>query len=196
MLGDFRKVKSHPIIKRDLFDDTTAAILQAVRDSYPSVRLVSAVAVGGRCDKGERLKTHSPAGHWKITTMISAVRLAGPFAAAVVSGATDSDVFRTYVNQILTPQLSPGGVVVMDNLQPHHAAGVREAIEAAGAMLSYLPPYSPDFNPIENMGRRSNSPAFGRGQSVRRLCDASDAALASVTSDDCRGFFTRCGYAT
>ncbi|MGN6506767.1 MAG: IS630 family transposase [Tepidisphaeraceae bacterium] len=106
----------------------------------------------GRCDKGERLRTHSPAGHWKITTMISAVRLAGPFAAAVVSGATDSDVFRTYVNQVLTPQLSPGDVVVMDNLQPHHAAGVREAIEAAGAMLLYLPPYSPDFNPIENMG--------------------------------------------
>lgn len=150
----------------------------------------------GRCDRSERLKTHSPAGHWTITTMISAVRLSGPFAAAVIDGATDSDVFRSYVNEVLTPNLTPGDVVVMDNLQPHKAAGVREAIEAAGATLLYLPPYSPDFNPIENLWSKVKQ--FLRSAAARtfdRLCEAIDAALAAVTADDCRGFFNHCGYA-
>lgn len=151
----------------------------------------------GRCDKGERLRTYSPAGHWTITTMIGAVRLSGPFAAAVINGATDSDVFRAYVTQVLTPQLNRGDVVVMDNLQPHHAAGVREAIEAVGATLLYLPPYSPDFNPIENLWSKVKQ--FLRSAAARTfdlLCEAIDAALASVTADDCRGFFSHCGYAT
>ena len=99
----------------------------------------------GRAPRGQRVVAKVPGGHWKVVTMISAVRTSGPFAAASIVGATDSDVFRTYVREILTPQLRPGDVVVMDNLTPHKASGVREAIEAAGAALRYLPPYSPDL---------------------------------------------------
>nr|MBA3574702.1 transposase [Pseudonocardiales bacterium] len=83
--------------------------------------------------------------------MIGAVRLSGPCATLAVEGATDAEVFRVYVQQVLVPELRTGDVVVMDNLQPHKASGVREALEEAGATLLYLPPYSPDFNPIENM---------------------------------------------
>jgi len=150
----------------------------------------------GRCDKSERLRTYSPAGHWTITTMIGAVRLSGPFAAAVISGATDSDVFRAYVSEVLTPQLHCGDVVVMDNLQPHHAAGVREAIEAVGATLLYLPPYSPDFNPIENLWSKIKQHLrSAAARTFDALCEAIDAALATVTNHDCRGFFNHCGYA-
>jgi transposase len=83
--------------------------------------------------------------------MIGAVRPDGPCAAALVDGPVDADVFGAYVEPVLAPSLRPGDVVVMDNLQPHKAAGVRERIEAAGATLPYRPPYSPDYNPIENM---------------------------------------------
>ena len=149
----------------------------------------------GRAPRGQRVLAKVPGGHWRIVTMISAVRTSGPFAAASIVGATDSDVFRTYVREVLTPQLRPGDVVVMDNLAPHKAAGVREAIESVGAELRYLPPYSPDFNPIENMW----SKVKGRLRSlavrtVESLHDAIGAALTTVTPCDCVGFFRHCGY--
>jgi transposase len=150
----------------------------------------------GRAPRGERVVAKVPAGHWKVVTVIGAVRTSGPFAAATVVGATDSDVFRAYAREVLAPELRPGDVVVMDNLSPHKAAGVREAIEAAGAGLRYLPPYSPDFNPIENVW----SKVKGRlralaARSVEALHDAFGAALATVTPADCVGFFRHCGYA-
>jgi transposase len=149
----------------------------------------------GRAPRGQRVVAKVPGGHWRIVTMISAVRTSGPFAAASIVGATDSDVFRAYVREVLTPRLRPGDVVVMDNLTPHKAAGVREAIESAGAELRYLPPYSPDFNPIENMW----SKVKGRLRSlatrtVESLHDAIGAALTTVTPRDCVGFFRHCGY--
>jgi transposase len=149
----------------------------------------------GRAPRGERLVSKVPAGHWKIVTMISAIRLGGPFAAASVIGPTDSDLFRTYVAQVLVPQLRPGDVVMMDNLSPHKAPGVREAIESVGASLHYLPPYSPDFNPIENMWsklkRRLRSIA---ARSIESLHEAIGTALQSISSSDCHGFFRGCGY--
>jgi transposase len=136
-----------------------------------------------------------PGGHWKIVTMISAVRTSGPFAAASIVGATDSDVFRTYVGEILAPQLRPGDVVVMDNLSPHKASGVREVIESAGAELRYLPPYSPDFNPIENMWSKVKGKLRSlAARSIESLHDAIGTALATITPDDCIGFFRHCGY--
>ena len=114
-----------------------------------------------------------------------------------MSGATDSDVFRAYVEHVLVPDLRPGDVVVLDNLQPHKAAGVAEMIEAAGATLRYLPPYSPDFNPIENMWSKVKQ--FLRAAAARTreaLADAITAALNTVTASDCLGFFRHCGYAT
>lgn len=151
--------------------------------------------VRGRAPRGERVVEHIPHGHWQTTTMISAVRTSGPCAPFVVTGATDSDVFRCYVRHVLVPQLNAGDVVVMDNLRPHKASGVREMIEAAGASLLYLPPYSPDFNPIENMWSKVKQ--FLRSAAARTfdtLVEAIATALRTVSEDDCLGFFRHCGY--
>ena len=104
----------------------------------------------GRAPLGERCRAGVPHGHWKTTTFTGALRLSGMTAPFVHDGAMNGTVFLAYVSQVLVPTLAPGDVVVMDNLPAHKAAGVRDTIEAAGARLLYLPPYSPDFNPIEN----------------------------------------------
>ena len=149
----------------------------------------------GRAPRGERVVAKVPGGHWQVVTMIGAVRTGGPFAAASIVGATDSDVFRTYVREVLAPHLRPGEVVVMDNLSPHKAAGVREAIEAAGATLRYLPPYSPDFNPIENLWSKVKARLRSMAaRSVDAPHDAIGAAMSTVTPSDCVAFFRNCGY--
>src|SRR6478609_9230817 len=107
------------------------------------------VRLYGRSRRGQRLVSHAPWGHWKTTTFVSALRHDRLTAPMVVDGAMNSAVFLAYVRQVLVPTLSPGDIVVMDNLSSHKAAGVRQAIESIGARLVYLPPYSPDFNPIE-----------------------------------------------
>ena len=151
----------------------------------------------GRSPIGRRLVAKVPHGHWKTSTIISAVGLRGAFAPAVFDGPTDREVFGAYVQQVLTGQLRAGDIVIMDNLQPHKAAGVREAIEAAGAEVLYLPPYSPDFNPIENLW--SKLKAHLRSAAARtfdELCDAIAEGLQTITHMDCQGFFQNCGYAT
>lgn len=104
----------------------------------------------GRAPKGERLRAGIPHGHWKTTTFVAGLRLGGIVAPMVLDGPINGDAFQAYVDQVLVPELTPGDIIVMDNLGSHKGAGIREAIEAAGAKLLYLPPYSPDFNPIEN----------------------------------------------
>ena len=104
----------------------------------------------GRCPRGERLIGAVPHGHWKTSTFVAALRVTGLTAPLVLDGAMNGEAFRAYVEQILAPTLSPRNIVVMDNLACHKVAGVREAIEACGASLLYLPPYSPDLNPIEH----------------------------------------------
>lgn len=104
----------------------------------------------GRAPKGERLRAGIPRGHWKTTTFVAGLRLTGMMAPMVLDGPMNRPAFLAYVQQVLVPELSPGDVVIMDNLPAHKGSKVREAIEAAGASLLYLPPYSPDFNPIEN----------------------------------------------
>ena len=149
----------------------------------------------GRAPRGVRVVEAVPQGHWSVTTMISAIRTSGPFAAAVVNGATDSDVFRTYVQHVLAPELSAGDVVILDNLQPHKAAGVREMIAAAGATLLYLPPYSPDYNPIENMWSKVKQHLrSAAARTFEALQEAVTSALHTVTPSDCLGFFRNCGY--
>jgi transposase len=150
----------------------------------------------GRCLIGQRLVAKVPHGHWMTSTIISAVGLRGAFAPAVFDCPTDSEVFRLYVQQVLAPELRRGDIVIMDNLQPHKAAGVREAIEAAGAQVLYLPPYSPDFNPIENLWSKLKT--YLRSAAARTfddLCDAIGQGLKTITTTDCRGFFQNCGYA-
>ena len=104
----------------------------------------------GRAPRGQRLRMSVPHGHWKTTTFVGALRLTGMTAPMVLDGPINGPAFQAYVDQVLVPELKPGDVVVMDNLGSHKGVSVRNSIEAAGARLLYLPPYSPDFNPIEN----------------------------------------------
>jgi transposase len=103
----------------------------------------------GRCQRGKRLVAAVPHGHWRTSTFVAGLRTTGLSAPLVLDGAMNGDAFRAYVEQILAPTLAHGDIVIMDNLGSHKVAGVRDAIEARGARLLYLPPYSPDFNPIE-----------------------------------------------
>ena len=170
----------------------------------PAGRLVFVDESGARTDMtrlygwgavGERVVGPVPHGHWKTCTMLAAVRLSGPFAAVTIDAAVDADAFLVWAREVLAPQLTPGDVVVMDNLPAHKVPGVAEAIEAAGAGVRYLPPYSPDLNPIENLW--SKVKARLRAAAARTsdaLGKAIDAALAAITTTDCRGFFGNCGY--
>jgi transposase len=103
----------------------------------------------GRCRRGERLRSGVPHGHWKTTTLVAGLRRTGMVAPMVLDGPINRDAFVAYVRQVLVPGLSPGDIVIMDNLSSHKTPAARDAIEAAGARLLFLPPYSPDFNPIE-----------------------------------------------
>lgn len=147
---------------------------------------------------GERVVEATPHGHWGTTTMLAAIRVDGviPDACLAFSGATDGQVFRTYVQDMLAPTLSAGDIVVMDNLASHKVKGVREAIEATGAALSYLPPYSPDLNPIERMWSKVKTlvrKAQARSQTA--LYDAIGQALRAVTDGETANYFAAAGYA-
>jgi len=107
--------------------------------------------VYGRAPVGQRLVDHVPHGHWQTTTFIGALRVSGLTAPVVFDGAVNGEIFLVYVKDHLAPTLRRGDIVVMDNLSSHKVQGVREAIEAAGASVAYLPPYSPDLNPIEQV---------------------------------------------
>jgi transposase len=151
----------------------------------------------GRCAIGQRLVASVPHGHWQTTTILSAIRLSGPFAPAVFNCPTDREVFRSYVEQVLIPELRPGDVVIMDNLSPHKAAGIEEAIASVGAMALYLPPYSPDFNPIEHLWSKVKEHLRKlAARTFDSLCDGIGDALSLVTASDCHAFFQNCGYAT
>lgn len=127
--------------------------------------------------------------------MLSSIRLDGSTACMAVEGATDTDVFMAYVEHVLVPTLRPGDIVVMDNLSPHKSPAVAAAIRASGAEIRYLPPYSPDFNPIEKMGSKIKEKlrAFA-ARTQEELLHAIAKALQSVTPSDAQGWFTSCGY--
>jgi transposase len=151
----------------------------------------------GRSPVGQRLVARQPQGHYQTSTLIAGVRLHGPSAPWVFEGAMDGEMFLAWVRQGLGPTLHPDDVVIMDNLATHKVAGVRQAIEAVGARLLYLPPYSPDFNPIENLWSkvkhilRSLSP-----RTPDQLLQAVARAFAAISTVDCHGFFLHAQYAT
>lgn len=149
----------------------------------------------GRALGGARLLDRAPHGHWCTTTMISSIRLDGTYACLAVDGATDREVFREYIRWVLVPSLRPGDVVVLDNLAAHHDNEPQQLIESAQARLQFLPPYSPDRNPIEKMW--SKIKAFLRGAKARtkeQLYEVIGAALKTVTPQDAAGWFLSCGY--
>ena len=150
----------------------------------------------GRSPRGRRCVASGPAGHWKTTTMIGAVRVDGPLACATLDGAVDTDSFTCWVKIDLCPQLRAGDVVVMDNLPAHKSPSIAKAIEAVGARRIYLPPYSPDSNPIENLWSKvKEALRAAAARTVTALGQAVANAIASVTAADCRGFFEHAGYA-
>jgi len=149
----------------------------------------------GRAARGERLVDSVPNGHWKVTTMISAIRSDGVATAMVTEGATDALVFRGFVEHFLVPVLKPGQIVVMDNLSSHKVKGIREAIEAVGAELWYLPPYSPDLNPIEPMWSKVKAVLRSLARrTTTTLYRAIGHALSRVEATECLNYFHHCGY--
>lgn len=136
-----------------------------------------------------------PHGHWKTTTFVAGLTLRGMIAPFVLGGPIDRRAFETYVEHVLVPELRPGDVVVMDNLSSHTGPGTRAVIEAAGAQLMFLPPYSPDFNPIENafsklkalLRKLAERTVDGLWTAIGRLVDA-------FSPNECANYFSACGY--
>jgi transposase len=149
----------------------------------------------GRAPRGERLVMPVPHGHWKTTTFIAALRADGLTAPTVVDGAITGGLFEAYVRQQLVPVLRPGDVVVMDNLACHKRAGVREAIEAAGCQLLYLPSYSPDLNPIELAFSKLKALLRKAGErTIAGLWDLLGRLLDEFPPEECRRYIAHCGY--
>lgn len=149
----------------------------------------------GRAPKGERLRAGIPHGHWKTTTFVAGLRVDGIAAPMVLDGPINRDAFQAYVDQVLVPELRPGDVVVMDNLSSHKAPAVRHVIEAAGASLLYLPPYSPDFNPIENAFAKLKALLRKAAErTVAALWDRIGLALDAFSATECANYFKAAGY--
>jgi transposase len=150
----------------------------------------------GRSPSGQRLVAHVPHRHYQTSTLISAVRLKGPRAPWLFAGAMDGEMFLAWVRQGLVPTLQKDDRVILDNLATHKVQGVREAIEAAGARLLYLPPYSPDFNPIENMWSKIKQILRGLAPRTQaELLAAAKLAFNAISPADCLGFFLNARYA-
>jgi transposase len=128
--------------------------------------------------------------------VLGALSLAGPLASLHVEGPADGDLFRLFIQEVLVPVLWPGAVVVVDNLSIHKAAGVREALEAVGARLAYLPPYSPDLNPLESAWSKFKSHLRKKAaaRTTKALHEALGEALAAISPSDAQGYFRHCGY--
>lgn len=149
----------------------------------------------GRAHRSERCRASVPHGHWKTMTFIAGLRCDGIVAPMTLDGAMNGDAFLAYVKQALAPELAPGDVVIMDNLSTHKVDGVRQAIEAAGAKLLFLPPYSPDFNPIEKAFAKFK--AFLRAAAARTVPELSDAvknAVDAFSPTECFNYFCCAGY--
>ena len=136
-----------------------------------------------------------PAGHWRTLTVLAALTTAGVLASMTIESPTDGDVFLAFVEQVLGPRLQPGHVVILDNLAAHKVEGVRQLIESRGAQLLYLPPYSPDFNPIEQAWSKVKQLLRAvKARVLQQLEPAVAQALAAITARNAQAFFRHCGY--
>jgi transposase len=149
----------------------------------------------GWAPRAERVAEAVPAGHWRTLTGVAALTTAGVLASMTIESPTDGDVFLAFLEQVLAPRLEPGHVVILDNWGAHKVAGVRQLIESRGAQLLYLPPYSPDFNPIEQAWSKCKQLLRGaKARVLQQLEPAIALALAAITAQDARAFFRHCGY--
>jgi transposase len=168
---------------RLVFIDETAATTKMVR-------------LRGRCPLGTRLIGHAPHGHWKTITFVAGLRNDGMVAPFVVDGPMDGSIFVAYIEQCLAPTLGRRDVVIMDNLAAHKVAGVRDAIEAVGATLRYLPQYSPDFNPIEqSFSKLKTHLRKAAERTVAGLCHRIGAIVPSFSAQEFANYFEHAGYA-
>ena len=150
----------------------------------------------GWADGGERLVEAVPGGRWETTTLLQAIALDGTRAAMVLDGPVDSVSFAGFCQWLLGPKLQPSDIVVMDNLSSHKSSTAVEAIEAVGATVAYLPPYSPDLNPIENLFSKVKQLIRGlRPRNLRKIVAAAAHAMTQITLDDIAAVFNHCGYA-
>jgi transposase len=153
------------------------------------------VRLRGRAPRGERLAAAAPHGHWKTTTFVAGLRQSGVIAPYVLDGPTTGDFFRAYVEQELAPELRPGDVVVLDNLAAHKVAGVEAAIRAVGASLLYLPPYSPDLNPIEQLFAKLKALLRKAATRTREaLWTEIGRLLDAFPPGECENYIANCGY--
>lgn len=149
----------------------------------------------GRCPRGQRLRMGAPHGHWKTTTFTAGLTSRGMIAPFVLSGPINGQAFEAYTEQVLVPELRSGDIVIMDNLASHKGPRIRALIEAAGAELRFLPPYSPDFNPIENafaklkamLRKAAERTVDGLWTTIGRIID-------TFTPNECANYFSACGY--
>jgi transposase len=149
----------------------------------------------GRAPRGKRLVAAVPHGHWKTSTFIGALRCDGLVAPSVFDGAINGELFLAYVEQVLVPTLKPGDIVIMDNLRSHKVAGVREAIVAAGATLLFIPPYSPDLNPIEMAFAKLKALLRAKAiRTVEALWNTLGTLVGCFTPKECANFFRHDGY--
>ncbi len=149
----------------------------------------------GRCRRGERLRLGVPHGHWKTTTFVAGLTTRGIAAPWVLDGPINREAFETYVEKVLVPELRSGDIVVMDNLSSHKGPKVRELIEKAGATLLFLPPYSPDFNPIENAFAKLKALLRKAAErTVDGLWNAIGRIIDLFTPAECRNYFAAAGY--
>jgi transposase len=150
----------------------------------------------GRAPRGARLVAAVPHGHWHTTTNVRGLRSTAPVAPLVLDGAINGAAFRAYIEQMLAPALAPGDIVIMDNLGSHKVGGVREAIEARGAELLYLPPYSPDLNPIElAFSKLKRALRSAAARTLDGLWNTIASLLDRFTPAECAAYFRHCGYA-
>ena len=153
------------------------------------------VRLYGRAPRGERLVDATPWGHWKTTTFVAGLRASGIVAPLVLDGPMNGPVFRAYIEQMLAPCLSPGDVVVMDNLPAHKVAGIAEAIRAVGASVLYLPPYSPDLNPIEQLFAKLKARLRREGARTKdALWNTIGRALDAFSPAEFQNYLDHCGY--
>ena len=149
----------------------------------------------GRAMRGQRCRAPVPHGHWRTTTFVGALRLSGMTAPMVLDGAMHGAAFLAYVEQVLVPSLKPGDIVVMDNLACHRSAAVRDAIQGAGAELRFLPPYSPDFNPIEMAFSKLKASLKQRAaRTLNELWEAIGQATDNFNPAECQNYFAAAGY--
>ncbi len=187
--ADVARARRQWIRQQGYLDTTRLVFIDETATSTNMVRL------RGRRARGERLVSHVPHGHWKTITLVAALRHNKMVAPMVIDGAMNGEIFLAYVEQCLAPTLKRNDMVVMDNLPAHKVPGVKDAIEAAGATLRYLPPYSPDLNPIEMPF--SKFKAFLRKaseQTVPGLCRRIGSFVLTLSRTECRNYFRHAGY--